>query len=59
MAAAITICPHCGLVLRIETRTEDFTIRYDFDEWRRRCNKRDLGSPALCLTQGTTPASAS
>ena len=51
----ITTCPHCGLVLRVETRTEDFTIRYDIDEWRQRCKVPDLSSPALCLTQGTTP----
>ena len=55
MAAEITNCPHCGIVLRVETRTENFTVYYDFDEWRRRCNDPDLGTPTLCLTQGTTP----
>ena len=51
----ITICLRCGLVLRVETRTDDLTFFYDVEEWRQRCNDPDLGSPALCLTQGTTP----
>ena len=38
----ITTCPRCGLVLRVETRTEDLTFFYDVDEWRQRCNDPDL-----------------
>ena len=51
----ITICPRCGLALRVETRTDELTFFYDVEEWQQRRNDPDLGSPALCLTQGTTP----
>ena len=47
----ITICPRCGLVLRVETRADDLTFSYDVEEWRQRCKVPDLSSPALCLTQ--------
>ena len=49
----LTICPHCGLVLRMEARTDDLALTYDVDEWRRRCNYLSLGSPALCVTLDT------
>ena len=31
MPAEITTCPYCGLALRVETRTKDFTVYYDAD----------------------------
>ena len=57
-----TKCPHCGLPLTIvRDQGGHSQLRYDADEWRRRCKRLDLASPALCLVepaarvhQGTT-----
>ena len=47
-----TKCPHCGLPLTIvRDQGGHSQLRYDADEWRRRCKRLDLASPALCLVE--------
>jgi len=47
-----TKCPHCGLPLTIARDASGHPqLRYDVDEWRRRCKRLDLASPALCLVE--------
>jgi hypothetical protein len=36
-----------------KTVTGKDTLKYDIDEWRRLCKRPHLGSPALCLAQGS------
>jgi hypothetical protein len=47
-----TKCPHCGLPLTI---VRDFSgpvqLRYDPDDWRRRCKRPELGGPAMCFAE--------
>jgi len=44
-------CPNCGLVLRVTNARGSTKLVYDFNDWRRRCKRIDLGSPVLCLVQ--------
>jgi hypothetical protein len=44
-------CPHCGLMLTIGQNAHGPTLSYDRDEWKRRCKRLDLASPALCLAE--------
>jgi hypothetical protein len=57
MAIETITCPHCGLILKVETCAEEFTVSYDGEEWRQRCKHLDLGSPGLCLAQEGEPSS--
>ena len=50
-----TKCPHCGLVLTIvRDQGGHSQLRYDADDWKRRCKRLDLASPALCLVEPAT-----
>jgi hypothetical protein len=49
MATQIISCPFCGLVLTIETSTNETLVTYDHRGWV--CKFPDLGSPALCLAK--------
>jgi len=47
-----TKCPHCGLPLKMSRDPGGHPqLRYDTDEWKRRCKRLDLASPALCLIE--------
>jgi hypothetical protein len=47
--AVTTSCPHCGLRLVISPKGREQTIEYDVSEWQKRCKRKGLNSPALCL----------
>lgn len=47
-----TKCPHCGLPLTMSRDTSGRPhLRYDLDDWKRRCKRLDLASPALCFIE--------
>jgi len=46
-----TSCPNCGLSLIISPNGAERSFEYDLQQWKKLCNREDLGSPALCLWQ--------
>jgi hypothetical protein len=47
-----TKCPHCRLPMTLSyDPSGNPQLFYDTDEWRRRCKRLDLGSPAFCLVE--------
>jgi hypothetical protein len=53
VAPRTIFCPHCGLALTIDDSQGGTVVGYAPAEWRRLCKYPDLGSPALCLLQGS------
>jgi hypothetical protein len=46
-----TICPDCGLELRLTYDARGFKIDYDMRAWRRMCTRVPLGDAAWCLIE--------
>jgi hypothetical protein len=52
-----TKCPHCRLPLTIVRDSNGpVQLRYDPDDWRRRCKRPDLGGPAMCFAEADPSA---
>ena len=57
MKKSKTKCPHCQLVLTMwRDANGQPQLSYDPAEWKRRCKRPDLTSPALCLVEPEAPA---
>jgi len=50
-------CPNCGLALQVSQDPKALDLRYDREEWARRCKNPGLNSPARCLAEAA-PARA-
>jgi hypothetical protein len=47
-----TKCPHCRLPLTIvRDSSGPVQLRYDLDDWGRRCKRPNLGGPAMCFAE--------
>jgi hypothetical protein len=57
MKKSKTKCPHCHLVLTMwRDANGQPQLAYDPTEWKRRCKRPDLASPALCLVEPEAPS---
>ena len=48
-------CRDCGLLVRVLPEATGTKLDFDFNDWRRRCKRRDLGGPAWCFVLRPTP----
>jgi hypothetical protein len=51
MSAKTVSCPHCGLLMILNPGKGGTRLTYDIQDWKKRCQHPDLGSPVLCLLE--------
>jgi hypothetical protein len=51
MPADTLRCPHCALKMTVRQTPSGSSLAYDEEEWKRRCKRPDLMSPAMCLAE--------
>jgi len=48
------ICPVCKMELGIERREGELVLRWNVEDWRKRCANRDRDDPVLCSNLSPT-----